>query len=507
MTARAATAAPATDSIGGEDLIERYRDNPLLFVREIICPKIVSPDQESALRAVGDACMGKGKPYISIVSGTGTGKTAFLSWLVLWAVATHPMAKIPCTATNYTQVQTLLWPECMRWHAVMEPVFRQCITISATQIQQTGNKESFAFIKAAVAQNPQGFQGVHSQFVLFVFDEASGIPQSIFDAAEGSCSHAGSVGMDGTALFVCAGNGNLASGPFYDSHNKNRAAWKCLSFSSRNSPFCGADYIARQEALYGKDSNQVRIRINGQFPKDDPDTLILHDWAEEAKTRDIREDRRTLRVAGLDPKGSGSDSIGFCIRQGKVAYAFEEWPNNWEEAQIIGRVMQLRKEGAFDEINVDCIGVGSGICSVLESQGVPVRRVNVGSPPCFHPERNRRLRDDLWWEAREWLRARDSRLHAGPRPDAPATPEGTAFLEKLVHELTVPKYAPDASGKIVVESKDSLRKAERLGRSPGLADSFCLTFATRLPVSRDNRAFLREAHRRHQAGMDAFWDA
>ena len=67
--------------------------------------------------------------------------------------------------------------------------------------------------------------------------------------------------------------------------------------------------------------------------------------------------------------------------------------------------------------------------------------------------------------------------------------------------------APDASGKIVVESKDSLRKAERLGRSPGLADSFCLTFATRLPVSRDNRAFLREAHRRHQAGMDAFWDA
>lgn len=491
-----------------EVLLDRYRDSPLLFVKEVICPKIMSADQESFLRAVGDACTGKGKPYISVVSGTGTGKTATLAWLVLWAVATHPSAKIPCTATTYNQVQTLLWPEAMRWHAVMEPAFRAAITISATQIQQTGNKECFAFAKAAVAQNPQSFQGVHSQFVMFIFDEASGIPQSIFDAAEGSCSHAGSVGLDGQALFVCTGNGNLASGPFYDSHNKNKAAWKCLSFSSRNSPFCGAEYIARQEELYGKDSNQVRIRINGQFPKDDPDTLIAHDWAEEARIRDIREDRRTPRVAGLDPKGSGADSIGFCIRQGQVAYRFEEWNASWEENQIIGHVMQLWKARAFDEINIDCIGVGSGVCSVLEAQGVPVRRVNVASPPLFNPE-NHRLRDDLWWAAREWFSARNCRLHAAETPDTPVNVKSKhfAWLEKAIHELTTPKYTPSASGKIEVESKDKLRKAERIGHSPGLADAFVLTFATRLPIARDNRAFLREAqHRARQAGADAWWD-
>ena len=488
-------------------LIRRYRDNPLLFVRQVIRPALVSKDQESFLRAVGDACTGKGKPYISVVSGTGTGKTATLAWLVLWAVATHPSAKIPCTATTFNQVQTLLWPEAMRWHSVMEPAFRSAIVISATQIQQAGNKECFAFAKAAVANNPQAFQGVHSQFVMFVFDEASGIAQSIFDAAEGSCSHAGSVGVEGQALFICTGNGNLASGPFYDTHNKNRAAWKCLSFSSRNSPFCGAEYIARQEALYGKDSNQVRIRINGQFPKDDPDTLISHDWAEEARMRDIREDRRTVRVAGLDPKGSGSDSIGFCIRQGQVAYRFEEWPTEWEENQIIGHVMQLWKLREFDEINIDCIGVGSGVCSVLEAQGVPVRRVNAGAPPIFHPERSRRLRDDLWWEMREWFRARNCRLHAARNPEGPQDEEHTAFLEKAVHELTTPKYAPDATGKIVVESKDSLRKAERIGHSPGLADAFALTFATRLPVASDNRAFLREARRQEQQiDPGVFWE-
>lgn len=490
------------------ELIDRYKNDPLLFVRQVIKPKIISNDQESFLRAVGDACKGKGKPYISVVSGTGTGKTATLAWLVLWAVAPHPSAKIPCTATTYTQVQTLLWPECMRWQAQMNLAFRSAIDIASTKIKQNGNEECFAVIKAAVANNPQAFQGVHAPFVMFIFDEASGIPQSIFDAAEGSCSHAGSVGLEGQALFICTGNGNLASGPFYDSHHKNRSGWRCLSFSSRNSPFCGADYIARQEAIYGKDSNQVRIRINGQFPKDDPDTLIHHDWAEEAKMRDICEALTTTRVAGLDPKGSGSDSIGFVIRQGQIAYRPEEWNPAWEEAQIIGHTMKLWKERVFDELNVDCIGIGSAICSVLEEQGVPVRRVNVSTPPIFHPELNNHLRDDLWWEAREWLRLRNCRLHAGTTPDSEPTPAQTEYLEKLIHELTVPKYAPNSSGKNVVEAKKDLKKADRLGHSPGLADALCLTFATRLPITRTNRAFLREAHRRaRQAGADAWWDA
>lgn len=483
-------------------LLDRYRNNPLLFVREIIGAKIVSADQESLLRAVGDACTGRDKPYISAVSGTGTGKTAFLAWLVIWALCTHARAKIPCTATTFGQVKTLLWPEILRWHSQMDPAFARFVEIGGEQIAQKGNGECFAFIKAAQANNPASFQGVHCEFVMFIFDEASGIPQSIFDAAEGSCSHAGSEGVAGQALFICAGNGNLASGPFYDSHNAKRAGWRCFSLSSRNSPFCGRDYIERQEKMYGKDSNQVRIRINGQFPKDDPDTLIPHDWAEEAKTREVSEPESVPRVAGLDPKGSGGDSIGFCIRQGRVAYRFEEWPSSWEEAQIIGHVMQLWKEKAFDEIDIDCIGVGSGICSVLEQQGVPLRRVNVAQPPVFRPADNARLRDDLWWEAREWFKARDCRLHAGTRPDAAPTREGTDFLDKAVHELTVPKYRPNPGGRVEVESKKDLKRAERLGHSPGLADAFVLTFATPLPLlGRRRPAAFRER-------PDAYlWDA
>jgi hypothetical protein len=50
-------------------------------------------------------------------------------------------------------------------------------------------------------------------------------------------------------------------------------------------------------------------------------------------------------------------------------------------------------------------------------------------------------------------------------------------VDALVHELSTPKYKLNSAGKVVVENKDSLRKADRLGRSPDLADAACLTLA------------------------------
>ena len=71
-----------------------------------------------------------------------------------------------------------------------------------------------------------------------------------------------------------------------------------------------------------------------------------------------------------------------------------------------------------------------------------------------------RLRDELWWRAREWLAARDSKL---------------ADDDALIAELTAPRYEIVSSGKIKIESKDEMKR--RGLRSPDLADAFVLTFA------------------------------
>jgi hypothetical protein len=77
----------------------------------------------------------------------------------------------------------------------------------------------------------------------------------------------------------------------------------------------------------------------------------------------------------------------------------------------------------------------------------------------MNPNANK-LRDELWMSVKDWLETKTVKL---PKDDA------------LRHELVAPRYTFTSSGKIVVESKDSLRK--RGMRSPDLADSLCLTFA------------------------------
>ena len=71
-----------------------------------------------------------------------------------------------------------------------------------------------------------------------------------------------------------------------------------------------------------------------------------------------------------------------------------------------------------------------------------------------------RLRDELWWRAREWLESKEVRI---PNQN------------ELIGDLTTPTYEMMSTGKIKVEGKADIKK--RLPRSPDMADAFCLTFA------------------------------
>ena len=85
-----------------------------------------------------------------------------------------------------------------------------------------------------------------------------------------------------------------------------------------------------------------------------------------------------------------------------------------------------------------------------------------------------RMRDELWWSAREWFYALDCHI-----PDDGA----------LLAELTLPTYNFTSGGKIKAESKDEIKKrtsktASSLGKSPDLADAFCLTFGSGIFISK-----------------------
>jgi phage terminase large subunit len=103
--------------------------------------------------------------------------------------------------------------------------------------------------------------------------------------------------------------------------------------------------------------------------------------------------------------------------------------------------------------------LGSGVADRLREQGFNVKDVNVAESSAMNPNANK-LRDELWLAAKDWLATRSVKL---PKDDM------------LRMELVAPRYTFTSSGKLVVESKDSMRK--RGQRSPDLADALCLTFA------------------------------
>ena len=110
------------------------------------------------------------------------------------------------------------------------------------------------------------------------------------------------------------------------------------------------------------------------------------------------------------------------------------------------------------------------------STGSPPRctAVNVAEAapdrPSDQDAQGKTLRDHLWLQTAAWM-----------RDEAPVFAADHEACEDLAGELSSIKYAPDSSGRLVIESKDQM-KARGL-RSPDLADALVATFYT--PVRRN----------------------
>jgi len=392
---------------------------------------------------------------VSIRSGHGTGKSAFLAWCVLWFQSTRFPCKIPCTAPTSHQLSDILWAEIAKWLRVL----KERVPELAAEFDWTSElvrlksdpAESFAVARTARPEQPEALQGFHSDNLLFVIDEASGIPDAVYEVAEGALS------TEGTYVVMCA-NPTRMQGYFFDSHHKHRSMWAALHWSGEDSPLVSREYVRSMAERYGAESAIYGIRVLGDFAGSE-DGVIPLDIIEAAVDRPIKPSGG--HVWGLDVARFGADRTALCKRQGNALLApIRSWAGK-DTMQTAG-MLKLEYDAAKvkpDVIYIDVIGIGAGVVDRCKELRLPVVGVNVAETPSVG-ERYNRLRDELWFNAREWFTARDCTM---PRDD------------DLIAELTLPKYKITSSGKIQVQSKDDLKKLGVV--SPDLADAFCLTFA------------------------------
>lgn len=433
-----------------EEFAREYYHNPVGFVKEILGAEPL-PYQAEFLEALAD-----GERKMSVRSGHGTGKSTAASWAMLWFVLLRFPNKVVVTAPTSGQLFDALFAELKRWINELPDQLKVMLIVKNDRVElAAAPSEAFISARTSRAETPEALAGVHSDNVMLVVDEASGVPEAVFEAAAGSMS-------GHNAVTVMLSNPTRSSGTFFESQTRLAGSWWTRRWSCVESPLVSDEFVDEMRLRYGEDSNAFRIRVLGEFPLADDDTIIPFHLVESAMHRDIETDVDTAMVWGLDVARFGSDKTALARRQGSVITDITSW-QGLDLMQTVGRVKAeydgLSQSQRPREILVDVIGMGGGVVDRLRELGLPVRGVNVGEAPSMGDTYSN-LRAELWFKMRGWLEQRTSRL---PKND------------QLIAELTSIRYSFLSSGKMKAESKDDMRK--RGLASPDLADAVCLTLA------------------------------
>ena len=454
------SAEPAGEKKGGQDdvlasFILRYGNDRVAFVEDVLG---VDPEdwQRETLEAI-DA----GERRLSIRSAVGTGKTALAAWLVLHQLLTKYPQKTVATAPSAGQLFDGLLAECKLWLKKLPEWAQQLVNPKSERLELAFSPtESFASFRTADPSRPEVLQGIHAPYILCVLDEASGIAEPIFDAAQGVMTAA-------NAIFLMISNPTRTTGTFYDSQTRLAHRWWTKKVTWEDSSQVSPDFYEEQFELYGDvDHPAFRARVLGEFPLQDENAFISRAKIESAVNRDIRVERGDI-IWGLDVARTGADNSALAKRRGRVLL---EKVTKWHYGDLMQTVGHVVKEYRDTpkptrpaKIIVDVIGLGAGVADRLreieELADCEIIDCNVAEVASTS-ERFVRLRDELWGKMREWLDSMDVSL-----PDD----------DELVNEMAAVGVILTSAGKEQAEPKDIVKK--KLRRSPDKADAFALTFA------------------------------
>ena len=319
---------------------------------------------------------------------------------------------------------------------------------------------------ARTAARPENMQGFHDDHLLFILDEASGIDDGIFEVVEGALT-----GVD-NKLLMC-GNPTRNSGFFKRAFFEDREFYHAMKVSSADSNRVSDDYCRRLIKQYGEDSDVVRVRVLGEFPKAESDGLIALEWVESAMNREPNYTGEL--VIGVDVARFGDDETVLAARIGESALPLKMWRKTdlmTTCGRIIGELERLMKkyECGRATINVDDTGVGGGVTDRLrevvreKNLRVTIHGCNNGAKP----------RDSHYvnWGTESWFAIRD-KLQAG----SITLPQN----EELAAQLSTRKYFLTSADKLALEQKSEYKK--RIGRSPDRADAIILCFAPTVNIT------------------------
>jgi len=412
--------------------------------------------QANILKQLGDDLQEDPERFIqyATASGHGIGKTALVAWVVLWFVSTRPQCAGVVTANTLNQLTKKTWREVSVWHKRM--INRHWFTWTATSFSYTEQREDWGVNATPWSEaNEDAFAGLHAKHVLVVFDEASAISDRIWEVTEGAMTTQ-------RAIWLVFGNPTKNTGRFRECFGKYRHRWKTRQVDSRSCKMTNKAKIQEWIEDHGEDSDFVRVRVRGEFPRFGTNQLISSEDVANARDYLMPVDEYDFHSVciGVDVARFGSDESVITIRQGRKVHEQRVF-RGLDNVQIAAHTSAAFRECTERPvIFVDGVGVGAGTVDILRAQGYPVFDVNAGAK-AFNEKLYYNKRAEMWDRMREWLTG---------SVDLPNDPV-------LCDQLVALEYEYDLKERIKLETKDDLKERLSALGSPDRADSLALTFA------------------------------
>jgi hypothetical protein len=420
---------------------------------------------------------------LAVASGHGIGKSALVAWIILWALSTREDTRGIVTANTEAQLRTKTWPELAKWHRLA--INRSWFTYNATALHSSTPGQDRTWRVDAITwseNNTEAIAGLHNKGrrAFALFDEASAIPDPVWETIEGALTDAG------TELFWAVfGNPTRSAGRFRECFAGGRFAhrWRPRQIDSRSVSMTNKAQIATWVKDYGEDSDFVRVRVKGVFPRAGSMQFIDSQRIGDAVGRPLVDDPTSALVMGVDIARHGEDHTVIRFRRGLDARSIPAVKFRIPDLMLVAsRVMELVNSYSPDAVFVDGTGIGWGVLDRLNQLGcrnaigvdfgARADRRDLGDAAARYANK----RAEMWGFMKDWLRV-------GCLPDD----------ADLVADLGNVEYGYDGADALLLERKDDMRRRGLV--SPDDGDALALTFAG--PVAKRDWA----EERRYQEGL------
>ena len=474
------------------DIIEECQRFPDFYFEHVLGLEHVTTYQTDIANSVRD------NQETAARSANGVGKSFLAGMVLSWWFDCFPDSGAFIAGPKFAQaMRTFRYMRSLRNFAR----FELSGDMGAQQLRQVGDRGDHWWVEPVTAKDPESFQGIHETRVLAIMEEASGVPDSIYQAAYGCVT-----GEDDRILHI--GNPTQSTGLFANLFGARGRNVTTFTISAMDCPnvklgrtvvpgLVGKAGVDRLINRFGKDSDTVRVRVHGLPPLGAGNGVFGYTDLERAKARGVQtHDEDTgvyigakvdpIIVGGLDVARMGEDKCELATIVDDVFTGMEEWEKTLTTNTVRRASAWMGRTGPASVLAVDVGAMGVAVFDQLAEEYpgrvIPVdfggkqiggklrvnageykkvaRKLKQGETPWYYDRRT-----ELWVEAAEWTRERGVW--------SPSLPDDV--IEDLSADLLAVDYDVGSISSLKIERKD--RTKDRLGHSPDMGDAYCLAVA------------------------------